>query len=85
MIYMLEFLGLLAVAVSLAASPILVNLIERFFPTFEEEGHASAYGLSNTVASDRAEVREEIRRATSILESSRLDMRHQDMTPSAKS
>jgi hypothetical protein len=68
MIYLLEFLGLLAVAVSLAASPLLVRVLERFFPSFDEEGHAAGYGLKGALASDHTEVRDEIRRATSILE-----------------
>jgi hypothetical protein len=83
MIYMLEFLGLLAVAFSLAASPVLIKLIERFFPAFDEEGHA-AYGLSNAAASDRTEVRDEIRRVTSILESSRVNVGHEGLTPTPK-
>ena len=84
MIYMLEFLGLLAVAGSLAASPMLVKVLERFFPSLDEEVHAATYGLSNVQASDRAEVRDEIRRVTSILESSRLNMGHQGLTPAPK-
>lgn len=83
MIYMLEFLGLLAVAFSLAASPVLIKLIERFFPAFDEEGHA-AYGFSNTAASDSTEVRDEIRRVTSILESSPLNVAQQSLTPTPK-
>ena len=83
MVYMLEFLGLLAVAFSLAASPVLVKVIERFFPSFDEEGHA-AYGLTNTVASDRAEVRDEIRRVTNMLESSRLDMGRRGLASTPK-
>jgi hypothetical protein len=83
MIYMLEFLGLVAVACSLAASPLLIKVIERFFPSVDDEGHA-AYGLTNSVASDRAEVRDEIRRVTSILESSHLRTGNQGLTPAAK-
>jgi hypothetical protein len=84
MIYMLEFLGLLAVAVSLAASPVLIKVLERFFPSLDEEGHTGTYGLSNVPASDHAEVRDEIRRVTSILESSRLNVGHQGVTPRPK-
>jgi hypothetical protein len=85
MIYMLEFLGLLAVAISLAASPMLIKVLERFFPSLDEEGHAATYGLNNVLGSDRAEVRDEIRRVTSILESSRLNIGHQGPTPRPKS
>jgi hypothetical protein len=84
MIYLFEFLGFLAVALALAASPLLVKVLERFFPSLDEEAHAAAYGLSNAPANDRAEVRDEIRRMTSILESSHLDMGHQRLTPTSK-
>ncbi len=82
MIYMLEFLGLIAVALSLAASPLLVNVLERFFPHLDEEGSTvEGYGLSKALSSaraelrDRAEMREEIRRVTNILETQGLDSR----------
>ena len=68
MIYMLEFLGLLVGALSLAASPLLVRVLERFFPSFDDEGHATGHGVSGTLSNDRAEVRDEIRRMTNILE-----------------
>ncbi len=76
MIYMLEFLGLIAVALSLAASPVLVNVLDRFFPRLDEEGGTlEGYGLSKAIASDRAEMRDEIRRVTNILEAQTLDIR----------
>ncbi len=76
MIYMLEFVGLLAVAVSLAASPVLVKVLERFFPQLEEEGQAPVhYGLRDAISSDRAEMRDEIRRVTNLLETKSLDIR----------
>jgi len=77
MIYMLEFLGLLAVACSLAASPLLINLLERFFPPVDDDGRTPA-GLTNGLTSaltDRAEMRDEIRRVTNILETKNLDIR----------
>jgi hypothetical protein len=75
MIYMLEFLGLLAVAASLAASPVLVNLLERFFPRFDDESHPASVGLGHGVAQDRSEMRDEIRRVTDILEADNLKVR----------
>lgn len=84
MIYMLEFIGLLAVALALAASPLLVKVLERFFPSLDEEAHVAGYALSNAPANDRAEVRDEIRRMTSILESSHLDTGHARLTPTSK-
>ena len=48
----------------------MIKVLERFFPSLDEEGHAATYGLSDVLSSDRAEVRDEIRRVTSILESS---------------
>jgi hypothetical protein len=76
MIYMLEFLGLTMVALSLAASPVLVNILDRFFPRLDEEGRtAEGYGLSKAMASERAEMRDEIRRVTNILEAHSLDIR----------
>lgn len=69
MIYMLEFVGLLAVAVALAASPLLVSMLERLFPPRDQDSHSSAgYGLSGAMLNDRSEMRDEIRRVTDILE-----------------
>jgi len=88
MIYMLEFLGLLAVALSLAASPWLVDILSRFFsapeaphrPGHATQGHATqghaAAGLNSAASTDRAEMRDEIRRVTNLLESGRLDPSH---------
>ena len=83
MIYALEFLGLLAVALSLAASPLLVDLVERFFSAHEAlhssgkayQGYATA-GLNREASIDRAEMRDEIRRVTNLLESGRFDPSH---------
>ena len=75
MIYLFEFLGLLAVAIALAASPVLINVLERFFPPLDEDRGAAGYRLSSASGSDRTEVRDEIRRVTSILEGTRLDTR----------
>ena len=68
MIYMLEILGLIAIAASLAASPILINVLDRFFPPLGDDGGNAGYG-SSTATSERAEMRNELRRATNIIES----------------
>jgi hypothetical protein len=60
MIYMLEFLGFLAVAFSLAASPVLVNLLERFFSPLDDDGRtATGYELNSALTLERAEMRDE--------------------------
>jgi len=93
MIYTLEFLGLLAVALSLAASPWLVNVLGSLFSTHEAphgpgratqghatQGHATqshaTAGFNSAASTDRAEMRDEIRRVTNLLESGRLDPGH---------
>jgi hypothetical protein len=77
MIYMLELLGLLAVAFSLAASPVLVNLLEHFFPPLEDDGRtATGNGSNSALTHDRAEMRDEIRRVTNMLENKNLDIRN---------
>jgi hypothetical protein len=76
MIYMLEFVGLLAVAVALAASPLLVRMLERLFPPRDEDTRSTAsYGLSSAMLNDRSEMRDEIRRMTNILETDRSQVR----------
>jgi hypothetical protein len=72
MIYLLEFLVLVAAALLVAASPVLVNLLERFFSSYGVSNAA----MSNAASSDRAEMRDEIRRVTDILESKNLDVRN---------
>jgi hypothetical protein len=78
MIYTLEFLGLLAVALSLVASRVLADILERFFSPIGEEDRAAAGSgwrpaVSNDRSSDRADMRDEIRRVTQLLESGQLD------------
>jgi hypothetical protein len=76
MIYILEFLGLLAVAASLAASPVLVNVLERFFPQLDDDNYiAPGYGRGSAAANDRSEMHDEIRRVTNILETNNLGLR----------
>jgi hypothetical protein len=66
MIYLLEFLGLLAVAVALAASPLLIKL---FGYLFQRERSAAPIRASNaTRPQESFELRDEIRRLTQVLE-----------------
>jgi hypothetical protein len=69
MIYFLEFLGFLAVAILLAASPLMARAIQYIGPRFrqstpEAEGHGSFPARSD----ERSEIHNEIRRMTAILE-----------------
>jgi hypothetical protein len=69
MIYMLEFLALVGIAVALAASPFLIRLLESIVP--RDLGRATStagYRASSAASRERAEMRDEIRRATNILE-----------------
>ena len=78
MIYLLEFLGFLGVAILLAASPLLVRTLEYIRPRLrrshrEANGHESFQARSD----ERSEIRNEIRRMTAVLEVDRRDM-HRD-------
>ena len=84
MIYMLEFLGLLAVAFSLAASPVLLKVLERFFPSLDEDAGTVGYSVTNARSNEHAEVHDEIRRMTSILENSRRNTEGQRLTTAAR-
>jgi hypothetical protein len=70
MIYLLEFFGLLLVAIALAASPLLIRLFEYLLP----RRHGSAPSLAPSRASipsgskESSELREEIRRLADVLE-----------------
>jgi hypothetical protein len=76
MIYMFEFLGLLAVAAALAATPLLVSMLERLFPPEDGDNRSTGdYELSSAILSERSEMRDEIRRVTNILESDHGRMR----------
>lgn len=69
MIYFLEFLGFLAVAVLLAASPLLARTIEYLRPRLVLSGReASRYESKQATSDERVEIRDEIRRVTAILE-----------------
>lgn len=69
MIYVLEFLGFLAVAVLLAASPLLARTIEYIRPRLKQSTE-EATGLESLQArsDERVEIRNEIRRMTAMLE-----------------
>jgi hypothetical protein len=76
MIYMFEFLGLLAVAAALAASPLLVGMLERLFPPHDSDDRSAGdYELSRASLNDRSEMRDEIRRVTNILETDHVRIR----------
>jgi hypothetical protein len=79
MIYLLEFLGFLGVAALLAASPLLARTIEYLRPHLEQFGRrAEGYESSRARSDERLEIRNEIRRATAILE---VDRRQRDPGP----
>jgi len=75
MIYLLEFLALVGIALALAASPFLINLLESIVPARPNRRRAMAAYDSASAASkersdkERSEMRDEIRRATNIIES----------------
>jgi hypothetical protein len=74
MIYLLEFLGFLAVAILFAASPLLGRAVEYILPrrvkfSGEAKGHEPFQARSDQARSaERSEIRDEIRRMTAILE-----------------
>jgi hypothetical protein len=68
MIYTLEFLALLGIAIALAASPFLIRLLESIFPADLNRSPSAGYGLARAASQDQSEMRDEIRRATKILE-----------------
>jgi hypothetical protein len=69
MIYLLEFLGFLAVAVLLAASPLLARTIEYLRPhLMQSRREVSSHESVQAGSDERLEIREEIRRVTALLE-----------------
>jgi hypothetical protein len=78
MIYLLEFLGFLGVAVLLAASPLLVRTVEYIRPRIKQASpEAQGYEAFQARSDERSEIRDEIRRMTAVLEVDRRDM-HRD-------
>ncbi|HEX4150798.1 MAG TPA: hypothetical protein VHY75_01175 [Steroidobacteraceae bacterium] len=76
MIYFLEFLGLLGIAVILSATPLLLRVFEYIFPPRATESRpATGYGPIRARSDDNSEVRSEIRRMTALLEVDRRDAR----------
>jgi hypothetical protein len=67
MYYLLLFLGLIAVAVFLAMSPLAIRLLEYLFGTGESGGPPPAK-TANPQHIERSEMRDEIRRLTAALE-----------------
>ena len=77
MTYVLEFLGFLAVAVLLAASPLLVRALEYIgLRRKQSSREAKGYESSQARSDERSEIRNEIRRMTAILEVNRHGTQH---------
>ena len=75
MIYLLEFLGFLGVAILLAASPLLVRTVEYIRTLLKHPGgEATGYESVQARSEERSEIRNEIRRMTAILEVDRRDI-----------
>jgi hypothetical protein len=69
MIYLLEFLGFLVVAVLLAASPLLVRTVEHVRMLVKQSSRgARGYEAVQARSDEHSEIRSEIRRMTAILE-----------------
>jgi hypothetical protein len=70
MIYLLEFVTFLGVAVLLAASPLLARAVENILSRLRQYSReAEGYESSQARSEERSEIRDEIRRMTTILES----------------
>ena len=82
MIYLLEFLGLLGVAILLAVSPLLIRLVEIIVPRGAKQSRSTAPHASTRVRSEeRSEIRDEISRMTTMLELERRDVRGNSPSP----
>jgi hypothetical protein len=66
MYHLLVFLGVIAVAVVLAMSPLVIRFLEYLFSIAESDGPPAA--AANPQSIERAEMRDEIRRLTAVLE-----------------
>jgi hypothetical protein len=75
MIYLLEFLGFLGVALLLAASPLLIRTVE-YIRTLPKQSSREATGFESVQArsDEGSEIRNEIRRMTAVLEVDRRGM-----------
>jgi uncharacterized membrane protein YhiD involved in acid resistance len=81
MIYLLEFLGFLTVAMLLAASPLLARIRDSIRTLLKQSNTESKAEESFQTRSDeRSEVRDEIRRLTATLE---VDRRSDDAAHAA--
>jgi len=69
MYYMLVFVGLVGMAAIVAISPLVIRVLEYFFPLGESD-HGSARG-AGPHSVQRSEVHDEIRRLTAALETNR--------------
>jgi hypothetical protein len=75
MIYLLEFLGFLGVAILLAASPLLLRTLEYIRPRLKRPSQkANGYESFQARSDERSEIRNEIRRMTAVLEVDRRDV-----------
>jgi hypothetical protein len=75
MIYLLEFLGFLGVAILLAASPLLVRTVEYIRTLLKQSSRETrAYESVQARSDEHSEIRDEIRRVTAILEVDRRDL-----------
>jgi hypothetical protein len=69
MYYLLMSLGVIAVAVILVMSPLVIRLLEYLFPTGESDRPSAKTTSLQSV--ERTEMHEEIRRLTAALETDR--------------
>jgi hypothetical protein len=69
MIYLMAFLGVIAVAVLVTTSPLVFRFFEYLFPVADKDGQPAKTASSHSV--ERVEIRDEIRRLTAALESDR--------------
>jgi hypothetical protein len=74
MIYLLEFLGFLGLAVLLAASPLLVRAVEYILPRRKQSREPEPKESFQARSDERSEIHSEIRRMTAILEVDRRGM-----------
>jgi hypothetical protein len=75
MIYLLEFLAFLGMAVLLAASPLLIRTVEHIRSRRRQSSQqAKGYESLQAPSDERSEIRNEIRRMTAILEVDRHGM-----------